>query len=491
MELTFIGAIQVLIGLALFVGGSVEAMFAFVLASALFGGSAAVLLPLIGGSSIPPVQFALVFMAMRLLVPGAGQMAALGQALRANGWLLAFVLYGVTIAFIAPRLFAGQVDVTPLRGRVEARYVSTMAYVYATRPLAFSPQNLTTAIYIIGTLLAALGSYVACMRERGRFVLVRTLAVVGTLHALFGFASVVLKGTPAEVVLSVFRNGSYAQLDHSYLGFVRMTGLWPEASSFSNYALILFVFSFECWLRRIDPRWTGTAAALLGAALALSTSSTAYAGLPAYAALVAVRALVFPGALPADRALWIGAALLAMTALVSALMIWKPALAAGFGEMLRHMTVDKGESLSALQRRFWAWQGIDAFIKSAGIGIGPGSFRSSSLATAVLGCTGVIGAVTLSFHFLSAFAALRQSTWTPVANPGFSTAAACGWAMLMGLAVASISSPTCDPGTDIAILSGAALAMRRRQTPARVRQARTPLTAPPLTLRAAPEPFLL
>lgn len=492
MQLTFIGAIQVLIGLMLFVGGSVEAMFAFVLGSALFGGSAAILLPLIGGSSIPPVQFALLFMAMRLLLPGAGQIASLGRALRANGWLLAFAIYGVTIAFIAPRLFAGQVDVTPLRGRVEARYVSTLAYVYATRPLAFSPQNLTTAVYLVGTLLAALGSYVACMHERGRVVLVRTLAVVGSLHALFGFASVVLRGTPAEAVLGVFRNGSYAQLDHSYLGFVRMTGLWPEASSFANYALILFVFSFECWLRRVDPRWTGTAAALLGAALAMSTSSTAYAGLPVYAGLVAGRALVFPGALPVDRALWIGAALLAMTAGVSALMIWQPALASGFGEMLRHMTVDKGESLSALQRRFWAWQGIDAFLKSAGIGIGPGSFRSSSLATAVLGCTGVIGAVTLSFHFLSAFAPLRQSTWTPVAHKGFSTAAACGWAMLMGLAVASISSPTCDPGTDIAMLSGAALALRRRQTPARVRRPVTaPLSAPPLAVRAAPEPFIL
>lgn len=491
MELTFIGAAQVLIGLGLFVAGSVEAMFAFALVSAMFGGSAAILLPVLGNSSIPPVQFALVFVAMRLLVPGAGQMAAVGRALRANGWLIGFVVYGVAIAFIAPRLFAGQIEVTPLRGRVEARYVSTFAYVYAVRPLVFTPQNLTTAVYLLGTMFAGIASFVACGSERGRAVLVRTLAVVGITHALTGFASVVIRGTPAEVVLLVFRNAAYAQLDQSYMGFVRMTGLLPEASTFANYGLLLFVFSFECWLRRIDPRWTGPAAGLLGAALALSTSSTAYAGLPTYAVIVAIRSLLFPGALPADRALWITGALLTLVAAGCAVMLWQPSLADAFADMIRHMTVEKSETLSAVQRRFWAWQGIDAFVASGGIGIGPGSFRSSSLATAVLGCTGVIGTVTLILHILTAFSPLRQSIWTPVPDKALSTAAACSWAMLMGLAMASIASPTCDPGTDFAMLAGAALGLRRQQPAPRAAPAPSPLGAPPITAIEAPAPFLL
>ncbi|MEI6643570.1 MAG: hypothetical protein WCL10_16175, partial [Novosphingobium sp.] len=175
----------------------------------------------------------------------------------------------------------------------------------------------------------------------------------------------------------------------------------------------------------------------------------------------------------------------------SAVMIWQPRFAAAFGEMIRHMTVDKGETLSALQRRFWAWQGLDAFVKSAGIGIGPGSFRSSSLATAVLGCTGVIGAAALSLHFLKAFSPLRQSVWTPVADEALSTAAACSWAMLMGIAMASISSATCDPGTDIAFLGGAGLALRRwRPVPPPV-AAPSPLAAPPLAVSASTEPLML
>lgn len=491
MELTFIGAAQVLIGLALFVAGSVEAMFAFALVSAMFGGSAAIQLPVLGNSSIPPIQFALLFVAMRLLVPGAGQMAAVGRALRANGWLVCFVVYGLAIAFIAPRLFAGQIDVTPLRGRVEARYVSTFAYVYAVKPLGPSPQNLTTAVYLVGTLLAGIASFVACGRERGRVMLVRTLAAVGIAHALTGFASVLIRGTPAEVVLSVFRNAAYAQLDQSYNGFVRMTGLLPEASTFANYGLVLFVFSFECWLRRIDPRWTGPAAALLASALALSTSSSAYAGLPTYAAILAVRSLLFPGALPVDRGLWIAGALLTLTCAGCAVMIWQPHFADAFADMIRHMTVEKSETLSAVQRRFWAWQGVNAFIESGGIGIGPGSFRSSSLATAVLGCTGVIGAITLLMHILSAFSPLRQSTWAPVPDKALSTAAACSWAMIMGVAIASIASPTCDPGTDFAILSGAALALRGQQAAALAAPAVSPIIEPPTVATNAPRPFML
>jgi hypothetical protein len=41
-----------------------------------------------------------------------------------------------------------------------------------------------------------------------------------------------------------------------------------------------------------------------------------------------------------------------------------------------------------------------------------------------------------------------------------STGAACAWAAVVDAVVASLSSPTCDPGTDFAILTGAALALR-------------------------------
>ncbi|WP_408589077.1 hypothetical protein [Novosphingobium sp.] len=485
MILTFIGAVQTLLGLSLFLGGTIEAMFGFLLVSALFGGSAAVTLPALGtGSSIPPVQFALVFMAMRLFVPGAGQMAAIGRAARANVWLASYVFYGVVLAYVAPRIFAGMIDVTPLRGRTEVRYSSFEAYLFATRPLKFTTQNITTSIYLCGTLLVAMAAHIICSNERGRLTLIRTMAIVGMIHSALGFLSVLGKNTPIDAGLMMFRNASYAQLDNAYQGFVRMTGIWPEASGYAAFAMVWFVFVFECWMRRIETRFTFPAALALLAALVFSTSSLAYVGLPFYAILLITRAMVFPGAVSLDRALWMAAAALAMTILVGVVLAVHPLFADQFIDLVKHMTIDKSGSTSGTQRRFWAMQGISAFWVSGGIGIGPGSFRSSSLVTAVLGCTGVVGAITLTLHFVRAFKPLRHSTYASVQDPTLATGAACAWALVQSLFVSALALPGCDPGTDFAILTGAALALRIK--PVRWVVARGPA---PLLLRDAVPAF--
>lgn len=464
MELTFIGMIQAAIGLILFMVGTVEAMFAFMMVSALFGGSAAIILSGLGGSSIPPAQFALVFMAMRVLVPGGGQFVALRDAIRDNAWLIAFATYGIVIAMIGPRLFAGQIDVTPLRGLTETRYTSQNAYIYAARPLAFSSQNITTSIYLAGTLLTALVAHVVCSREKGRATLVRMAAAIGLAHGVLGFISVTLVDTPVGELLGLLRNGNYAQLDHSYRGFIRMTGIWPEASSFAAFAFVWFVFVFECWLRRIDTRWTGPAAVVLAMALVFSTSSTAYVALALYAAILLLRTLLLPGSMTVDRLAWIAGGLLLMVIAATGLMIWKPMFATQFAELVQHMTIDKQGSLSAQQRSFWAWQGLHGFVVSHGIGIGAGSFRSSSLLSAILGSMGVIGLVSFLGHVLHAFKPLRRSTHAALSSLDLAaaTGGAAGWAMFLGLLIASLGSPSCDPGTDFAIMSGAALALRPR-----------------------------
>ena len=173
---------------------------------------------------------------------------------------------------------------TPLRGQLRARYGTQLARILAAGPLHFTTQNITTAVYMTGTLMMALATYTVLRAPGASRVLVRTGALVGTIHALLGFASIALRNTPANVVFEFFRNGSYAQLDHQWNGFVRMNGVWPEASSFASFAVIWFVFNFECWLRGVEPRRTGPAALLLGTALVVSTSSSAYVGLALFSA---------------------------------------------------------------------------------------------------------------------------------------------------------------------------------------------------------------
>ena len=362
---------------------------------------------------------------------------------------------------IGPRLFAGQIDVTPLRGLTETRYTSQNAYIYATRPLAFSSQNITTSIYLGGTLLTGLVAHVVCSREPGRAMLVRMAAVIGLIHGVLGFISVTMADTAVGEFLGIFRNANYAQLDHSYRGFIRMTGIWPEASGYAAFAFVWFVFVFECWLRRIDVRRTGPAAVVLAIALVFSTSSTAYVGLTLYGVILVARTIALPGSLPIDRLVWIAGGLVLTVIAVTGLMIWRPVIATQFADLVQHMTVDKQGSLSAEQRGFWALQGLHAFGVSHGIGIGAGSFRSSSLLTAILGSMGVVGIATFACHVLRAFKPLRWSTHAPVADISAATGGAAAWAMMSGLMVASFSSPSSDPGVDMMLLAAAALVLRR------------------------------
>jgi len=463
MQLTIIGAIQVLFGLALFLAGSVEAMFAFLLATTLFSGSAAIVLGSLGsGSSIPPLHFALLFMILRLLVPGSGQLRATGRALGANAWLLLFVAYGVIMAFAGPRLFAGQFAFAPLRAETGTKYTSHLSFLLATRPLGPSPQNLTSSVYLVGTLVAATVAHVACKAPAGRTTLVRTMAVVGVIHCLFGFASVIGRGTVIEDALAFFRNGSYAQLTQEVEGISRMSGISTEPSVYAGFGAIWFVFLAECWLRRVEPWLTGAAALCLGAALLASTSTTAYVALAAWFGLVMLRSLFVPGALSADRALWLAVLGLGGVVAGSLVLLWQPQLVDRAGQFAQHMLVDKMSSESGIQRRFWALQGYQAFVGTYGIGVGPGSFRSSSLFTAVLGCVGAVGVLALIAQFLIAFKPLRWSTYVPTPDPDMAVAGACAWAMLMALIVAGVNAPSCDPGSDFALLSGAALALRSR-----------------------------
>lgn len=460
MEPTLIGAIQFVIGLALFVFGSLRALFAFVMISMLFGGSAAVYLSSLGGSSITPAHFALAFLVLRCVVPGSTEPGDIIAALRSNAWLLVFVLYGVLAALILPRVFAGEIDVTPLRGQLRARYGTQLARILAAGPLHFTTQNITTAVYMTGTLMMALVTYTVLRAPGASRVLVRTGALVGTIHALLGFASIALRDTPANVVFEFFRNGSYAQLDHQWNGFVRMNGVWPEASSFASFAVIWFVFNFECWLRGVEPRRTGPAALLLGTALVVSTSSSAYVGLALFSATLAMRTMVTPGLFTLGRLGWMVMCGLAAVILTSALLVLNPVLAAALRGLVEHMTLDKADSFSGRQRLFWATQGLHAFVVSHGLGIGPGSFRSSSLATSILGSVGVIGAVAYVGHMLRAFKPLALSTYMRTGDPERDIAAAAAWAMVFGTSVASVSAPSCDPGLEFAILSAAAIALR-------------------------------
>src|SRR3569833_340534 len=127
---------------------SMTMMLGLVLIASLLGGASAVTRPSLGGSSITPANFALVFLVIRILLSPAGRFPIVAKALVQNPFLAFFCIYGFITAFLLPRLFFHVMNVPQLRGEG--------AGIFSTAPVEFSSQNITTGVYLIGTFLAFL-----------------------------------------------------------------------------------------------------------------------------------------------------------------------------------------------------------------------------------------------------------------------------------------------------------------------------------------------
>lgn len=454
MELTFIGLIQLGIGLALVVAGSLRAMFLMLLLSGLFAGSAAILLPALGGSTIPPAILSLVFVYLRMLLPGSRHVGTFPESIRANWLLVLFTLYGVAAAILAPRIFAGQIDVAPMR-------IEKMRGLFTTVPLEPSTQNINSAVYLVGVLLVALAAYALCRHsERGGAALISAGIVVGWCHILLGLLVLAARGTPLQAFFEEFRNGGYAQLDQTYQGFIRIRGLFPESSAFAEFGFAYFVLNAELWYRSIRPKETGRVAFALAAILFFSTSSTAYVGLLAYLLAFVLRLVALPGLGEWHRVRQLLLAALALASAGALALLLSPDLFTAVSDMVVQMTVGKAATSSGVQRLFWALQGWDAFKASFGLGIGPGSFRSSSLVMAIVGSMGVIGLGTFLAYLVQVLAPWRRSTYARTADLGQTIGGAFAAAAVLSLVPAAVSSAKSDPGNNFAFMAGAALALR-------------------------------
>ena len=398
---TWIGMLLSVIGFALLAFGSLEAMLALVLFASLLGGSAAIALPALGGSTIPPAYLALGFLGLKVCVSGPSTGPLLLKAFKANWALVIFSVYSVVTAELLPRLFIGRMEVVPLQA-------PHTQFLFQTTPLKPTSQNITTAVYLVGTLGAAVLAFFVGARDgkaqRHDSILILTVALTWGLVAT-GVIVLGLMITGHSNLVEIIRNGAYAQLEHHYEGFERITGFFPEASTFSAYGVALLFVITEAWLRDLRPKMTGPATAALTLILIFSTSSTSYISIALYALILLSRIALFPAALPRGKVVKIFIFLFASVALSVTAAAVIPRLFQALTGMIQHMTIDKANTMSGQQRKFWAAQGFSAFKVSYGLGIGAGSFRSSSIVTAILGSSGVVGITVFTIYLTQLFQA--------------------------------------------------------------------------------------
>ena len=447
MTPTVYGFLLLIIGVFLMTRSMIW-MLALFLVATLFGGASAVDLPLLGGSSVQPSFFVLVLFGVRLMLAKAVTPLWIGVALRENVLLLAYCAYSAITAFVLPHMFAHRIAVLPM----------ATAHL-GPQPLDFTSQNITAALYLVGTGFAAVAAAIVAQDARSRSIIVATAIVVTWAHILFGLADLGLSTIHQEKLLMVFRNGHYAMLDQTMLTSVhRIAGIMPEPSTYASYGCVMLALMTELWMRGIAAKTTGFSALAMMALIILSTSSSGYVVAAAYGLIILLRILFIRGASSTAKAATFALLAFAGVGVATAVLIFEPKAAEGVGDVLNAAIFNKAHSSSGLERATWARQGLEAFAMSGGFGVGAGSFRSSSMFTAILGSVGVIGFSLFLGYLLQVMKPLRPSTYRVSVVAPRSLGAAMAWAALVSILAAALGSPSPDPGAMFAVLAGLSLA---------------------------------
>jgi hypothetical protein len=228
MQIEAIGAIAVILGLVGWFAGPRFAVPVFV-ASTLLAASAALILSALGGANIQPAHLLLGFLTLSAVMSRAARRRARAALLPPNAgfWLLLTAVYATLSAVFLPRIFAG------------ATYVFAIARTeigpgIISMPLAPTSGNITQAVYFLGDVICFLVFYDAASRPEGVKTVVN--AVIASAAINLGFAAIDIGSYWAGLggVLDVVRNANYRMLDDAtVLGFKRIVGSFPEASTFA------------------------------------------------------------------------------------------------------------------------------------------------------------------------------------------------------------------------------------------------------------------
>ncbi len=379
------------------------------LALCLFGATAAIGLPALGGASISPAVLFLPFLVLR-----AARERGLGRFLselpRAGVWLLLLTCWGLLSAALLPRWFAGETQILTVdRGSADLRVM-----LYQLRPVS---GNMTQAGYLLGSLLTFLAGR-SLLRNREQLLAARDavllLAGLNVAAALLNLAEYYL-GVPS--LLPYLRTAGYSVFEaYEEAGLVRIQGTFAETSAFSAFTLPLFAFATNCWLYGVRPRLSGLLALASLSLLLVSTSGTAYAGLLSYLAVLG-GGLVW--AWLAGRGVPRRGELLALAGVVGVIaccaLLFEPRFVHRIGDFFELTLLNKLQSSSGVERSSWNQQALQNFLDTGGVGVGLGSARASSFPLVLLSNLGILGVV-FFLGFLREVFRRREGRYEPDAT---------------------------------------------------------------------------
>ncbi|MDC7785242.1 hypothetical protein PQJ75_21975 [Rhodoplanes sp. TEM] len=450
MSLEPIGAVTLAAGLIAFAFGPEVALFVLAVA-ALLGAAAAVQLPALGGSSIPPAPVVLGFVLIAVFRFERLRAAAFRSLVfpKPGFWLLVAVLYAVVTAWFMPRIFAGMTNVYSM-----ARNDVGIGIVML--PLGPRASNITQSVYLLAGLLCFTAIAALATAGKARTIAAAILVAAG-LNLVF--AAIDLAGHWAGQLdlLAPIRNANYRMLESGEIqGFKRIVGSFSEAGAYSYASIGFYAFAASLWLDRYGAPLLGTIAGLSLLTLVLSTSSTAYAALALFSTVLyvgSIRRLVDTRASDRHFAhVWLGPVVFA--AVVAGAML-VPQVWSSVSALYDSAVTNKLSSQSGIERMQWNARALESFFDTYGFGAGLGSVRASSFVVALLANCGVVGLL-LFCVFLATIVLRprRRGAAEAAATIGRAAAMAC----VAKLFAATVSAGSVDLGLDFSIFAGLAAA---------------------------------
>ena len=452
MNIALIGLITVAFGALATFRSSTAALTILCCASLLAAASAIS----IGGANITPGHLAVLFFGLAVIIrqdPISNMTSSMVQG-RPGIYLVALGAWAFTSGFLLPRVFAGQFMVYPLN--------SPHSFILQ-EPLRPVGSNFNQAVFFLaGPAVFALVSSIARSPIMLRRV-AQAIIIASVVNLVFVALDTITFAIGMSALLDFVRNGDYGQLfSHKLMGIKRVTGTFPEASSFAGASAMLFAFNFRLWRGGLFPRITGWVSLLTFVAILFSFSSTGYGALMVYLSLAYAGVIsglerqssADPQA-RVHRSIFVS--LLPGVAFAGAIIIaLKPDLLDPVFAIFDNSITSKLQSSSGVERGAWNAGGIEAFLKTYGLGAGTGAVRTSSFVVAILANMGIVGAVLFGLFFFKLFRSKPEIRFGTADHEMRQYAAAARAACFIGLVGASVAAASVSLNSLFYVFAGLA-----------------------------------
>jgi hypothetical protein len=438
-----IGILVLLIGFLVRANGAVRAQVVF----CLFGASAAVQMPALGGATLVPAVLFLPFLAYWALreVP----LTFWRHVPRGAAWYMGLVAWGVISAMLVPRLLEGQVNILT---NDRSASVPTVG-AFPLRPVS---GNFTQTVYALGDL-AALVSFCILLAKPGRHGDFRKgVTILATLNIAAALTSIAAFYSGAFDPISVFRTAGAIFDAYEVGGLVRIQGMFSETSAFSGFSLPIFAFMATLWLLDPRPGPAGPLALVTLLLLLFSTSATAYAGLSAYGGLACAGLAARRIQAAVRRKPVLAVILIAAGVLLLAAILFEFRALTRVYEFFDQLLFKKMESESGRQRGMLNTAAWSNFVDTFGLGVGLGSTSASSYPLVLLSNVGLIGTGAFIGFLASLFPKERPAQRLSAVPE------AARQAVLAALCAAAISATVFELGVLFYAYAAAAMTPERR-----------------------------